>query len=77
MKNELAAIKRLTNIQSEVSSHYLIKKNGDIVMMVIDGRQVDSRGAYLKELAMLMIQFDCEEALNLDGGGSSSIIVNG
>ena len=53
------------------------KKNGDIVMMVIDGRQVDSRGAYLRELAMLMIQFECEEALNLDGGGSSSLIVNG
>ena len=53
------------------------KKNGDIIMMVIDGRQVDSRGAYLKELAMLMIQFDCEEALNLDGGGSSSLIVDG
>ena len=53
------------------------KKNGDIIMMVIDGRQVDSRGAYLKELAMLMIQFGCEKALNLDGGGSSSLIVNG
>ena len=53
------------------------KKNGDIIMLVVDGRQVDSRGAYLRELAMLMIQFDCEEALNLDGGGSSSLIVNG
>ena len=53
------------------------KKNGDIIMMVVDGRQVDSRGAYLEELAMLMIQFDCEEALNLDGGGSSSLIING
>jgi len=53
------------------------KKNGDIIMMVVDGRQVDSRGAYLKELAMLMIQFGCEEALNLDGGGSSSLIING
>ena len=53
------------------------KKNGDVVMMVVDGRQVDSRGAYLKELAMLMRQFDCEEALNLDGGGSSSLVVNG
>ncbi len=52
-------------------------KNGDIIMMVVDGRQVDSRGVYLKELAMLMRQFDCEEALNLDGGGSSSLIVNG
>ena len=53
------------------------KKNGDVIMMVVDGRQVDSRGAYLKELALHMIQFDCEEALNLDGGGSSSLIING
>ncbi len=53
------------------------RRNGDIIMMVVDGRQVDSRGAYLRELAMLMRQFDCEEALNLDGGGSSSLVVNG
>ena len=53
------------------------KKNGDVVMMVVDGRQVDSRGVYLKELAMLMSQFGCEEAINLDGGGSSSLVVNG
>ena len=52
------------------------KKNGDVIMMVVDGRQVDSRGVYLKELAMLMSQFDCEEALNLDGGGSSALVVN-
>jgi N-acetylmuramoyl-L-alanine amidase len=36
MIKESEAIKRLTNIQSEVSSHYLIKKNGDIVVMVPD-----------------------------------------
>ena len=36
MKKEIDAINRLTNIQSEVSSHYLIKKNGDIVVMVPD-----------------------------------------
>ena len=53
------------------------KKNGDVIMMVVDGRQVDSRGVYLQELAMLMKQFDCVEALNLDGGGSSSLVVNG
>ena len=34
MKRESEAIDRLTNIQSEVSSHYLIKKNGDIVTLV-------------------------------------------
>ena len=36
MKKERDAVNRLTNIQSEVSSHYLIKKNGDIVVMVPD-----------------------------------------
>ena len=36
MKSESVAINRLTNIQSEVSSHYLIKKNGDIVKLVPD-----------------------------------------
>jgi len=36
MKKEQEAIKKLTSIQSQVSSHYLIKKNGDIVIMVPD-----------------------------------------
>tara|TARA_B110001450_G_scaffold245006_1_gene257662 strand:+ start:305 stop:1048 length:744 start_codon:yes stop_codon:yes gene_type:complete len=36
MKKESDAIKRLTNIQSEVSSHYLIKNNGKIVTLVPD-----------------------------------------
>ncbi len=36
MNKEINAISRLTNIQSEVSSHYLIKKNGEIVLMVPD-----------------------------------------
>ena len=52
-------------------------ENGDVVMMVVDGRQVDSRGVYLKELALLMSQFKCREALNLDGGGSSALFVDG
>ena len=34
MKSEIAAIKKLTNIQSEVSSHYLIKNNVEIILMV-------------------------------------------
>ena len=36
MKNELKAIKRLTSIKSKVSSHYLIKNNGEIVVIVPD-----------------------------------------
>ena len=36
MKSEKAAIKRLTDITSNVSCNYLIKKNGDIVSIVPD-----------------------------------------
>ncbi|MDC0356324.1 N-acetylmuramoyl-L-alanine amidase, partial [Candidatus Pelagibacter sp.] len=36
MKKESEAIKRLTEIQSGVSSHYLVKNNGDIVKIVPD-----------------------------------------
>jgi len=36
MKKEKEAIKKLTTIQSEVSAHYFIKKNGTIIQMVPD-----------------------------------------
>ena len=36
MRKESEAINRLTNIQSEVSCHYLIKNNGEIITMVPD-----------------------------------------
>ena len=36
MKKESEAINRLTNLQSEVSSHYLIKNNGEILTLVPD-----------------------------------------
>ena len=36
MKKESDALKRLTDIQSEVSCHYLIKNNGEIVKLVPD-----------------------------------------
>ena len=36
MKEEKKAIRRLIKIQSEVSTHYFIKKNGEIIRMVPD-----------------------------------------
>ena len=36
MKSESDALKRLTDIQSEVSCHYLVKNNGEILKMVPD-----------------------------------------
>ena len=45
-------------------------------MMVVDGRQADSRGVYLEELAIMMMEFNCDEAINLDGGGSSCMVAD-
>ncbi len=36
MRSESEAINRLTNTQSRVSSHYLIKRNGEIIVLVPD-----------------------------------------
>ena len=36
MKSEKGAIRRLTNMQSEVASHYLIKNDGELVIFVPD-----------------------------------------
>ena len=51
-------------------------KDNHLILMVVDGRQLDSRGVYLEELAIMMSEFKCHEALNLDGGGSSAIVAD-
>ncbi|MBS1709723.1 MAG: phosphodiester glycosidase family protein, partial [Armatimonadetes bacterium] len=52
-------------------------KDGDIYMVVVDGRQAMSRGATLAELAEIMVQVGCDKAINLDGGGSSTLVIGG
>ena len=47
-----------------------------LVLLVVDGRQPGySRGVDLYELAALLLEFGCYEALNLDGGGSTTLVV--
>jgi exopolysaccharide biosynthesis protein len=50
---------------------------GDLILMVVDGRQPASRGVNLQELAYLMAQVGAVDAMNLDGGGSSTLVVRG
>ncbi len=52
-------------------------RRGELVLLVVDGRQPASRGVDLRELAALMRDLGCVEALNLDGGGSSALVVGG
>lgn len=55
-----------------------ITADGDLLMLVVDGRQAGlSGGVSLLELALMMQQRGCVEAINLDGGGSSAMAVHG
>ena len=54
-----------------------ITAEGDLILMVVDGRQRDSRGVTLEQLAGLLQRLGCVRALNLDGGGSSAVVVDG
>ncbi|MEJ3749643.1 phosphodiester glycosidase family protein [Actinomycetes bacterium KLBMP 9797] len=43
-------------------------------LVTVDGRQADSRGVTLTELGRLMAELGAHNALNLDGGGSSTLV---
>ena len=45
-----------------------------LLLLVVDGRQSFSRGYTMVELANTMIDLGADEALNLDGGGSSTMV---
>ena len=52
-------------------------ENNEFIMMTIDGREKNSVGMTLNETAGLMKDFGCIWAMNLDGGGSSVMLVKG
>jgi hypothetical protein len=56
----------------------LTKDGRILVIVVVDGRQPNySEGISLGDLAEIMIKYGVETALNLDGGGSSALIIQG
>lgn len=54
-----------------------ITKDGRYLLAVVDGRQSHSVGLTLTDWAKLLVKFGAQDALNLDGGGSSDLVVNG
>ncbi|HEX7056280.1 MAG TPA: phosphodiester glycosidase family protein [Bacilli bacterium] len=52
--------------------------NGDLLFIVIDGRQEGySEGVTLEEAQDKLLEFNVRDAYNLDGGGSSTFYYNG
>ena len=53
-----------------------VMPSGEVLIVVVDGRQPEwSAGLTLPELAELFIARGAREALNLDGGGSSTMLI--
>ena len=52
-------------------------QDGNLIMVAVDGREGASVGMTLRELAGFMQSIGCVNAMNLDGGGSTVMYVNG
>lgn len=54
-----------------------IRADGSVLLIVVDGRAKEAAGMSLDELALTMHYLGCETAVNLDGGGSTTLWVKG
>lgn len=53
------------------------RADGAILMLVVDGRRLGSLGATLRDLQNILLQYKAVNAVNLDGGSSTTMYFNG
>ena len=54
-----------------------VTKDKHLLLVTADGRNAQAQGLSLYELAYLLRQFGCDRAVNLDGGGSTTMYIEG
>jgi exopolysaccharide biosynthesis protein len=52
-----------------------ITHENDIILLTVDGRTAESQGVSLPELSFLLQNLNCKDAINLDGGGSTTMYI--
>ncbi len=50
-----------------------LKADGTLVLYALDGSQANSLGLPLEDLAKRLVELGCQTAINLDGGGSTTV----
>jgi exopolysaccharide biosynthesis protein len=50
-----------------------VRRNGEIILLVVDGRSTVNLGVTLYQLADILFEYGAVDALELDGGGSSAM----
>lgn len=51
--------------------------DGHWFFVIVDGRQKNNKGMSLKQLAEFLMQYKCIHALNLGGGGDTTLVIGG
>jgi exopolysaccharide biosynthesis protein/GH25 family lysozyme M1 (1,4-beta-N-acetylmuramidase) len=77
VKSPALSENKIENIERHPRSATGRNHNGKLVMLVVDGRSSLSSGVTLSELADIMIECRCSDAIELDGGGSSTMVLDG
>ncbi|MDQ3633182.1 MAG: phosphodiester glycosidase family protein [Acidobacteriota bacterium] len=52
-------------------------KDGKFLMITVDGRSEESGGIGLEDLAKILLELGATDAMNLDGGGSTTMFLDG
>jgi exopolysaccharide biosynthesis protein len=53
------------------------RADGTVLLVTADGRNKEAAGLSMIELVQVMMALDCRDAINLDGGGSTAMVVRG
>lgn len=53
------------------------RADGTVILLVIDGRSAGSLGASLRDVQEIFLKYNAENAVNLDGGSSTTMYFNG
>jgi exopolysaccharide biosynthesis protein len=53
-----------------------IREDGTVLLLIADGRHKQAEGLSLTELQQILRWLGCRDALNLDGGGSTTMFLN-
>jgi exopolysaccharide biosynthesis protein len=54
-----------------------VTNKNELILLTADGRTAEAQGLNLHELTTLMLSLNCREAVNLDGGGSTTLYLEG
>lgn len=53
------------------------RKDGTVMLLAIDGRQLSSKGANYEDLQNVLLKYGAYNAANLDGGSSTTLVYEG